>query len=752
MNLNYSKSKTISFKSLVFLLLLCLFLSFTSNIYMSKSNAVVSKNYIVDNFPHYPSGTFTFSSEGNTDYKSENFKNYVPNDYITGSLKKNPNNFFYLDMLENKNYTFKKKNLNIQNIKNGNPLALKCDVVLNFTLVEKNENKKSFLIIDKKNVVNTFYIYNIKKLKCDISFNVNGSSLSEIYHFSLGFTDIDNNQTCYIKKSDLSSINQAFNQKYFKGQYLKESQNDEYYKLSGTKDDSSTDNSLALFGINKRSNEKTSLIFETNSEGITLFQGKYMMNKGKSTAINPTLNYILPTLPSLRHFTDSNKLKINTFSTFSSIKDNSLIYGKTYSKKEIKISDAYNEIKNKSGNVVGLTYSSFDFKSSNSWYNETNLQTKTFNSNNLIYVYWENEKKIYPKLSETKVSLPQINITDINGNVDQNSVTKFKTNTDVIFSVRLNELGGNDVTLEGITLTFKALGNTFCVKNIVIPKGKSQIVFIKFNTGKEELSDEIIVYGSYKFRFKTYEKEISIDKKSFIVNIKHPDEILPPNPKENDLMPKNFDDNFHSLLKNTETKKEWEIYTFTNEKFSLNKYSLSFDTISAVIMPNKYVKSDRKTGAIKAGYGIDIVVKVKLKLTVNNETFYLDKTLNNLKENNPNYIAVKNYYYSITPAQRINFLFPEFNYKKYNRLSMPLERIDLSEILSEKTFHFKQNKDSLKNEFVHFTPLWYPDSKYTVLLNIGEIWTPLGELKNTISSNINIKEDLFKDYYIKEIR
>lgn len=94
-----------------------------------------------------------------------------------------------------------------------------------------------------------------------------------------------------------------------------------------------------------------------------------------------------------------------------------------------------------------------------------------------------------------------------------------------------------------------------------------------------------------------------------------------------------------------------------------------------------------------------------------------------------------------TTIQRGYAFFPEFSYStqtgKYRLLDA-----------ASSVFQLPQNPYG-GNKRLHYVPLWYPDSSYTVSCYLFDLWTPAGMLVAHASSNpINIKASLYDDYYI----
>ena len=62
---------------------------------------------------------------------------------------------------------------------------------------------------------------------------------------------------------------------------------------------------------------------------------------------------------------------------------------------------------------------------------------------------------------------------------------------------------------------------------------------------------------------------------------------------------------------------------------------------------------------------------------------------------------------------------------------------------------FKPNPYSYYGEPVHFTPLWYPDMDYPVQLAAFDCWTPGGQLWASARDAVEIKGNVYDDWYIR---
>jgi len=93
----------------------------------------------------------------------------------------------------------------------------------------------------------------------------------------------------------------------------------------------------------------------------------------------------------------------------------------------------------------------------------------------------------------------------------------------------------------------------------------------------------------------------------------------------------------------------------------------------------------------------------------------------------------------LTYVQNAVAYFPEFDYKTYWRL------LDMT---SSGNFEFEKNVYSTYNSRTHFTPIYYPDGSYEVYTEIIDLWTPAGMLRMNLSDEVIIDGDLFMDWHI----
>lgn len=96
-----------------------------------------------------------------------------------------------------------------------------------------------------------------------------------------------------------------------------------------------------------------------------------------------------------------------------------------------------------------------------------------------------------------------------------------------------------------------------------------------------------------------------------------------------------------------------------------------------------------------------------------------------------------------TVPQYAYSLFPEYGYK-YGTNTVTTMKIKPENSYLHWVFPAVGNVDN-----VHYTPVWYPDGKYTVVVVQSDAWTPMGMLscKDAVS-NITLSGNMYDDWYI----
>ncbi len=112
---------------------------------------------------------------------------------------------------------------------------------------------------------------------------------------------------------------------------------------------------------------------------------------------------------------------------------------------------------------------------------------------------------------------------------------------------------------------------------------------------------------------------------------------------------------------------------------------------------------------------------------------------------------------NVTGFQTSKYLFPEFNYKKYWRLGDKTEEKNIRDTISGK-IQLPKNWYSYTGYFgytdgrYHFLPIWYPDGNYKVYAKVYDCWTPAGELRCKITSDITCKGAMWDDWHVQIVK
>lgn len=91
-------------------------------------------------------------------------------------------------------------------------------------------------------------------------------------------------------------------------------------------------------------------------------------------------------------------------------------------------------------------------------------------------------------------------------------------------------------------------------------------------------------------------------------------------------------------------------------------------------------------------------------------------------------------------------LFPEYNYCDY---ACELEMVGGGLVMEMNPYSMYFN-EVLHSDYsrVHFTPLWYPDGEYNIIVFLYEYWTPAGMLWDYAEYTVHISGSVYDDWYI----
>jgi len=339
---------------------------------------------------------------------------------------------------------------------------------------------------------------------------------------------------------------------------------------------------------------------------------------------------------------------------------------------------------------------------------------------------------------------------------------EYRVNTDVITSVRI--YASDDITPDNrhfseaayknpvkntATVTISANGYSKSTE-VVIPSGGSELVWLKWHTPSTpgDVTIQVNVSGNIAAKIDGTSRSATLIGKVVDLSLSEP-----PNPTANDR-------NNHFTLPSIPVKAEkttanwgeydcnwipnwvwhpkWEWrsswswistetggfwvdngYWFDNGhwvdeghwEYDYTNYNASLTGTMALEPDEKSPTADGEN--MKSGYGVNI--NVSTYPTTNAPSSH------------------------VTNAQNVITYFPEFHYDTYWRL---LDTRGYGE------FAFKENRYSTFNSRVHFTPLWFPDGRYSVYSEIIDMWTPNGMLRINLNDHVTIDGDLYMDWHI----
>ncbi|MGR5607278.1 hypothetical protein [Enterocloster clostridioformis] len=296
----------------------------------------------------------------------------------------------------------------------------------------------------------------------------------------------------------------------------------------------------------------------------------------------------------------------------------------------------------------------------------------------------------------------------------------YRCDTEVVTSVLLST-GSQKTPDNPAYATFSINGRTYSHTDIYIPEGGSQLAWVKWRTPKEPGVITI-----------TIRSNCSTSTNHITAQIVDLDKNPPPDPQANDrndgysIPAKPSKPNVTSL-----TWGEWdcwwhEYWVWHSDgdgggyycdhgwwEYAWIPYSAS---LTATFKTQPDEKSPTASGRqMKSGYGLNASVSAQVRSTAPSS--------------------------HITGLQNVVAYFPEFNYATYWRL---LKRLNTG--LSS-SFEFQKNKYSTYGRPSHFSPVWFPDGRYTTYVECIDAWTPAGMLQINLTDDLTIRGSLYDDWH-----
>lgn len=295
----------------------------------------------------------------------------------------------------------------------------------------------------------------------------------------------------------------------------------------------------------------------------------------------------------------------------------------------------------------------------------------------------------------------------------------YRENTEVITSYWLKNSYSDDYTpAEDVSIKFcvykgSNLIYSYTKTKAVVPGSQNNLIYFKwkvpigFNNADVKITAEIVDDGA------SYNK---VEKSYSTIPYKI---VQTPDTQFEKKSPSGFEIPADTSTRGTAC--EWWEYTYVNGEFVKTQYYTGLASGSIKIEP-KNTQTATKSGStwyMNSGYGITMSLTNGVKIT------------------NGSYPSAPSGSYTL--PQYGYAYFPEYGYSKDSGKITTLN-------LSNGKWIFSAT-GSYGN--VHFTPLWYPDGEYIIRVELTDMWTPSGMMKNEYKSNrIIIKDSAYDDWYV----
>lgn len=299
---------------------------------------------------------------------------------------------------------------------------------------------------------------------------------------------------------------------------------------------------------------------------------------------------------------------------------------------------------------------------------------------------------------------------------------EYRVDTDVITAITLST--HRNLTPDNpASVTFHIMGTSHRVRNVLIPAGDSQVVWVKWHTPNkpQQITITVSVSGAYTAQ------------DTFVANIVDLNDRIPPDPLATDTHPGyTVPPILHNPEKLTANWGVWSCYWvpiwewcdhgeddghWVDRGYWEYAYTGYHASISGAmdLSPDDIVPTASGKN-MKSGYGVKTEVRAMLSTS-----------------------SPSSHY---TYPQTAFSVFPEFQYDTYLRL---LQRVSGGH---HARFSFQPNVFSTYGRPAHFTPVWFPDNtKYVVNTQVWDAWTPDGMLSVNLNDHVSIHDSLFDDWY-----
>lgn len=305
----------------------------------------------------------------------------------------------------------------------------------------------------------------------------------------------------------------------------------------------------------------------------------------------------------------------------------------------------------------------------------------------------------------------------------------YREGTDVITSYKVSNLSKHHMTPgRNVTVTFKVWYTekdskkevtSQVKKQVVIPAHYSNLVYFKWRVPAGLSGKTVSCYARVNEPQTIEESDYSNNEATLTRTVCANTKEITPNPEFSLKIPGGWFDKTAAPAKTSTREFVWQEWTYQNGTFTQKQYSAGISPFSGgFISPdtsNKSAKKNSERWLLKSGYGINLACTPSAY--------------------NTGPAA------AITAIQRAEAYFPEFNYATETERYRTLEKTG-----SKFTLSVNPNAGSSDSR-IHFIPVWKKNGPYPVMLQLSDLWTPMGMVRYYITDSVTIQGSMYDDYY-----
>lgn len=381
------------------------------------------------------------------------------------------------------------------------------------------------------------------------------------------------------------------------------------------------------------------------------------------------------------------------------------------------------------GNVIYIEYANYDAYSANV-HSVCAFIGDTVGSIPIeVRVNWNDRFNEKNADNNNEIATLKVNSNSIDlGNEYISPNSDYREGTDVVTSFNIFNYSdtaiipsmGNSVSFEAYYLVngTKTILSSQIWQNAVIPANNQNLVYFKWHVPQGTEGETVYCEAIVNSQGELNESDMSNNKTTLVTTISgYPSSQTPDTLYEREK-PTGFI--VPNVPSETTANATWNMWEYVNGEFVLMTYGVELSDDKPSIAPDSSVVSS-EMAKMKSGYGYTI----HYSPSIVSMSGYLSPETN-----------------SVTDVQTVYAYFPEFGYSNINNKHRVLTK-------HLNAWQFEENEYTELRKRIHFTPIWYPDTEYYVLVKASDIWTPAGMIEANVKSNaILIQDAAYDDWYV----